>query len=393
MPNRPFFSIITAVYNCEKYINGVINSVLKQECNDYEYIIVNDGSTDGTLAVIESFQDDRIKIITQENQWVYAAMNRGIKEAQGKYIVLVNADDLLHSDVLSIARRKIIENNYPDVVWENCYIHEVDENQKIIKRDKNNIDGKYWCDKLFSSTQEMLDSWVWLSKNIINVNPHNIYKRELMLKHPFRNDVYGADTLMNIDMTKDIKRSLFIVEPLVEVLTYPQPEMNISKGNKFYDYAYDMFMEITEKSIELLANNDINDLHEAKIFFYTQEVAFYRVVANSLSAYNCTYSIEEKVTLLMDKYLNQKIWEMASYAKVNYQLIAYTVNGLKRILENDSIPTDSEYYFLNHLIKVALKQEKPDEEKMKLAVLHEKNPYGVGSRLFRDTFGYDIVQS
>lgn len=88
-------SIIIPVYNCEKYIDRAINSIIMQKINDYEIIIVNDGSTDRTLAICELYQQQfsNIKIITQTNKGVSVARNRGIKEAQGRYIMFLDADD------------------------------------------------------------------------------------------------------------------------------------------------------------------------------------------------------------------------------------------------------------------------------------------------------------
>ena len=391
MENRPLFSVITAVYNCEQYIGNVIKSVLRQDCNDYEYIIINDGSTDGTLEMIGVFDDSRIRVISQENQWVYAAMNRGVKEAKGEYVVLVNADDLLCTNVLSILKSKIENNNFPDVIWTNCYVHLVDEEQNIIHRDIYNIDEKDYTDELYNSCTDLRNAWVWMARNLININPHNAYKRELMLKHPFRNDVYGADTLMNIDLAEDIKKSMFIKEPLVEVLSYPQPEMNISKGNKYYDYTYEMFREITQKSIELLIKWGEDNLSNAKNYYYGQEILVFRSIAESLAAPNCPLSTDERVQTLMEVYLNKEIWSKAEYIHLEDKLIAGAVRGLKKILEADSISEGNKYYFLNHLIKVALDQEQPDELKMKKAVVNENNPYHVGSRIFKTLFGYDAV--
>ena len=83
---------------------------------------------------------------------------------------------------------------------------------------------------------------------------------------------------------------------------------------------------------------------------------------------------------------------MASHLGLEDQLIARTVNGLKVILKDDTISKDSPFYFMNHLIKVALKEETPDQSLLKDAVMHEKNPYHVGNRLYKSIYGYDITR-
>lgn len=90
-------SIIVPVYNVEKYIDGCINSILKQTLDDYELILVNDGSTDnsGNKCVEWSKKDNRIKVIHQDNQGLSEARNSGLKIASGDYITFIDSDDTI----------------------------------------------------------------------------------------------------------------------------------------------------------------------------------------------------------------------------------------------------------------------------------------------------------
>lgn len=81
-------------FNAEKTIYSAIDSVLNQSFNEWELLIINDGSSDGTLDIILEFKDKRIKLINQANQGVAAARNSGLKIACGKYIAFLDADDL-----------------------------------------------------------------------------------------------------------------------------------------------------------------------------------------------------------------------------------------------------------------------------------------------------------
>lgn len=91
-------SIIVPVYNSEKYIKETIDSIKEQLFTDWECIIVNDGSTDNSLQVINENIDSRFKVITIENGGVANARNIAVKEAQGKYILPVDSDDILYDD-------------------------------------------------------------------------------------------------------------------------------------------------------------------------------------------------------------------------------------------------------------------------------------------------------
>ncbi len=87
------FSVIMPAYNSEKFIMKSIKSVLAQTYTDFELIVIDDGSTDGTKAQIEQFDDDRIRYIYQENAGVSAARNKGILESKGQYVCFLDSDD------------------------------------------------------------------------------------------------------------------------------------------------------------------------------------------------------------------------------------------------------------------------------------------------------------
>lgn len=99
--SAPMISVITPVFNMEEFIGDAIQSVLDQTCEDFELILVDDCSTDSSMAIMESFakKDGRVKIFsTPVNSWAHAAGNVGLDHASGKYIAILDADDLLPSD-------------------------------------------------------------------------------------------------------------------------------------------------------------------------------------------------------------------------------------------------------------------------------------------------------
>lgn len=104
-------SIILCVYNGEKYINQAIESVLNQSIDDIELIIVNDGSTDNTANIINIYQDNRIKIINQQNKGLGASRNIGIKHAKGEYIGFLDADDWLVKNMCETTYNEAKNNN------------------------------------------------------------------------------------------------------------------------------------------------------------------------------------------------------------------------------------------------------------------------------------------
>ncbi len=95
---KPLISVVIPAYNHEKFIGAAIESVLNQSVEDFELIIVNDGSTDRTAEVINGYDDKRISYYHQENQDAYNTINRGMGMASGRFISILNSDDVYTTD-------------------------------------------------------------------------------------------------------------------------------------------------------------------------------------------------------------------------------------------------------------------------------------------------------
>lgn len=112
----PEVTVIIPAYNCEPYIQQTIDSVLAQDFSDFELIVVNDGSTDRT-AEIAANSDPRVRVIEQENSGVCVARNRGIAEAKGRFIALLDHDDFWFPNKLSTQLRIFSEQQDVGVVY------------------------------------------------------------------------------------------------------------------------------------------------------------------------------------------------------------------------------------------------------------------------------------
>lgn len=95
---HPKFSIITVTYNAAKVLEDTIQSIVTQTYKNLEYIIVDGGSTDETLDIIHKYQEHITTVISEPDQGLYDAMNKGIKLATGDYLCFLNAGDGLHED-------------------------------------------------------------------------------------------------------------------------------------------------------------------------------------------------------------------------------------------------------------------------------------------------------
>ena len=95
MSSQPMVSVVMPAYNAARYIEEAVRSVLSQGWSNLEVVVVNDGSKDGTAAVVRAIADPRVRVIDQPNGGVSSARNAGIEEARGEFIAFLDADDAL----------------------------------------------------------------------------------------------------------------------------------------------------------------------------------------------------------------------------------------------------------------------------------------------------------
>ena len=112
---KPIISIITPVYNGEKYLERLILSIQQQLDRNIEYIIIDDGSTDNTLQIVK--KHPFVRCYSHQNIGQYASMNVGIEKASGEYICFISADDLLTPNILLIIQQELKKNSYPDGIY------------------------------------------------------------------------------------------------------------------------------------------------------------------------------------------------------------------------------------------------------------------------------------
>ena len=129
-------SVILCVFNEEKFLQNAIESILNQSLSDFELIIVNDGSTDATLDIINSYDDERINLINQENIGLGASRNKAMAEASGEYVMFLDGDDWFGLDALEIAYNEAKSKNTDITMFQIKYYDD----------ETGNFSGNDWFD-------------------------------------------------------------------------------------------------------------------------------------------------------------------------------------------------------------------------------------------------------
>ncbi len=160
-------SIIVPIYNAEKYLRKCIDSLVNQTKKELEIILVNDGSTDSTEQIIESYKDERIKNYKNKNQGIGKTRNFGIEKATGKYLMFLDSDDFLEKDACEVLYNKA-EINKLDIVI--CDFYKIYDNGNIEEEHQPSFKNTSLKDNP-NILSENLAPWA------------KIYKRDLIVKN------------------------------------------------------------------------------------------------------------------------------------------------------------------------------------------------------------------
>lgn len=199
-------SIIIPIYNVSRYLNKCIQSIVNQSYKDFECILIDDGSSDGSEIICDQWEqkDSRIKVIHQSNQGVSKARNRGIVEAQGKYIIFIDSDDWIDPNYLNELFQPIEKYNLDLVV---CGLQ-----QHYIDGTSQNYSYKTGIIKIEKQfTNEFTD----INKQFLLFGPViKLYRKSIIQKHNIHfppEYTYGEDLLFNYSYLEYVK-AIYIVD-------------------------------------------------------------------------------------------------------------------------------------------------------------------------------------
>ena len=219
----PTISIIVPVYNAERYIEGCVRGLLSQKFNDFEVVLVDDGSVDrsGVLCDKLAASDSRIIVQHQENGGVSSARNAGIDRASGRYLGFVDADDSIQPNMYSTMVEKAEESDTDYVI---CGYTEVsgNNNREVLfdLPDGELMDRSGVVNRLLYS--------IYSNECIINAPWNKLYKREIIERHQIRfpDRRRAEDWFFNIRYLEKARSAMYINKPLYNYVRNDQSAMS-----------------------------------------------------------------------------------------------------------------------------------------------------------------------
>lgn len=316
----PKVSVIIPTYNVEKHIRRCISSVLNQEYANIEIIIVDDGSTDGTLDVVSTFEDNRIMLFGQKHLGVSAARNVGIEKSSGEYIMFIDSDDALRDDAIGKLVKYIRAENV-DVVKFNYY--DFVNGEKKRKGDLLDLAGKTLNTKLRSDLKILLDRFFIDKKTIPCYSVTLFFKREHILKNrlAFDDNLYiMEDAVFYLDLIENGAKIYFVDEPFYY---YYANNDSVTHSRKDILRTVSGFIESTTIIIDRLGYNQNVAAKYFKIIF--ENISRYICVENKVDDMFFCGKIKKIASIVSEK--NEKSWK-----KIYWRLAKESILGDKHIL-------------------------------------------------------------
>lgn len=206
--NTVTLSVIVPVYNGGNTLKQCIRSIVGQTYTDFELIIVNDGSTDESLAIAEQYakEDARVRVLTQENKGVSAARNYGIQEARGTWITFVDADDYLDTNCFDAVLKNEEINSAELVLWNrmDVYRNRTEEKRIFIDDEWKHFSINDLTEKVFYNQRGNLEICSACCR---------LFRRELICREviTFDNELnLGEDMVFMLDYLKVVRHFFYI---------------------------------------------------------------------------------------------------------------------------------------------------------------------------------------
>lgn len=302
------YSIIIPIYNCEKYIEKCIISVINQKYENFELILINDGSTDKSFEVCKKYKenDNRIICISKNNSGVSDTRNVGIKNAKGKYILFLDSDDYIEENYLLCINKMITQ--YPDVQLINFgFYSEVYSIQgEVLSSDTVNAEFLYLKNK--DEINKYL-VYLWDKHMLYNIW-NKVYIKDIIIKNKIRFPNYNFGEDMEFNKKYLDKISIFINSN--QCFYHYIKERNGSLTTNYNDELFDIRVK---EYIEFNQYFKYRGLKESDYLEFSSRRFIERVLGCVENICSCKIFFNEKRKKLWDIINNNYVRESLKYAK------------------------------------------------------------------------------
>ncbi len=225
---NPLISVIVPVYNVEKYLEKCIKSILNQSYTDIELILVDDGSTDSSGAICDSFasEDSRVRVIHKENGGVAAARNTGVEEKKGEFYCFVDSDDTVHPNYI-LNLHKIITEHNADIAM-SAYLYAWDDGRKKRTRNAEFSDNHIFTDTGKDALGKMLYSKIYAPAC------YSKLFRTSKIKVHFPPYAIGEDMLASVDYLMQAEKVVMSNEPHYYYMQHEESVMHSVNPEKIF---------------------------------------------------------------------------------------------------------------------------------------------------------------
>jgi len=248
-------SIIIPVYNAEKEIKSLLDPLLKETTENFEIIVVNDGSTDDTAVVLATYNDPRLKVITQENQGVYAARNVALEAHLGRWVMFLDADDSVTQDFIA-TRLRVAEQSAADVVIFNALRSSGDltKAKPVHTKQPYNtlISGHFWVNHCVNYRE--WPHYLWLQ----------IVSSEFIRKHDlkFQHGRSHKDILWTAELATH--GATFLIRPEKDYIYHFNPA-SITNRSDYHDYRATSYIDVISSFLKLASRPENKSIKLALI--------------------------------------------------------------------------------------------------------------------------------
>ncbi len=243
--NKPLISVVMAVYNAQAYLAEAIESILRQSVSDFEFLIIDDASSDGSIQIVEDFakSDPRIRLISNpENLGLGASLQKGVEEAKGEFIARMDADDI------SLPKRFEKQLAYLDLHPE---ILALGGDHKLV-----DAQGKNFGELIYPKLPNRLRWNLLLGNGLIATHPAALFRKEFFGRYGNYADLRAAQ---DFDLwSRTLFAQPFPIANISEmVLAYRQTDEMITKANR--SQQEQIAVERRAKNITALIGEDVDE--------------------------------------------------------------------------------------------------------------------------------------